>query len=50
MIALILQIANIIFLDAPSGSGFSYATTSEGNYNSDTKSAQDISNFLKEVS
>ncbi|KAL0422545.1 UNVERIFIED_CONTAM: Serine carboxypeptidase-like 18 [Sesamum latifolium] len=34
------KIANIIFIDYPAGAGFSYATTSQGYNNSDTKSAE----------
>ncbi|KAK7851879.1 serine carboxypeptidase-like 18 [Quercus suber] len=41
------QVANIIFIDAPVGAGFSYATTSEGYYTSDTKSAQQSYIFLR---
>ncbi|XP_075659627.1 serine carboxypeptidase-like 18 [Castanea sativa] len=41
------QVANIIFIDAPVGAGFSYATTSEGYYTSDTKSAQQSYTFLR---
>ncbi|KAM3743762.1 hypothetical protein ACB098_07G170300 [Castanea mollissima] len=40
-------VANIIFIDAPVGAGFSYATTSEGYYTSDTKSAQKSYTFLR---
>ncbi|KAL4616582.1 hypothetical protein ACB092_07G209500 [Castanea dentata] len=41
------QVANIIFIDAPVEAGFSYATTSEGYYTSDTKSAQQSYTFLR---
>lgn len=39
--------ANIIFLDAPVGAGFSYATTTEGWSSSDTESAMDSYEFLR---
>lgn len=42
--------ANIIFLDAPVGAGFSYATTTEGWSSSDTESAMDSYEFLRKVS
>ncbi|XP_059445668.1 serine carboxypeptidase-like 18 [Corylus avellana] len=41
------QVANIIFLDAPVGTGFSYSTSSEGYYSSDTSSPYDIYTFLR---
>uniref|UniRef100_A0A5B7BNJ9 Serine carboxypeptidase-like 18 n=1 Tax=Davidia involucrata TaxID=16924 RepID=A0A5B7BNJ9_DAVIN len=41
------QVANIIFLDAPVGTGFSYATTSSGYTSSDTKAAKDTYKFLR---
>ncbi|GER36926.1 serine carboxypeptidase [Striga asiatica] len=41
------KVANIIFIDSPVGTGFSYATTSEGYYSSDTKSAKDCYTFMQ---
>ncbi|QHO11392.1 hypothetical protein HN51_069179 [Arachis hypogaea] len=41
------KVANIIFLDAPVGTGFSYAKTSSGYNTNDTKSAADIYMFLR---
>ncbi|XP_073148743.1 serine carboxypeptidase-like 13 isoform X1 [Henckelia pumila] len=41
------KVANIIFIDSPVGTGFSYATTSEGFNSSDTKSTLDNYTFLK---
>ncbi|KAL3538779.1 hypothetical protein ACH5RR_002145 [Cinchona calisaya] len=41
------KIANIIFLDLPVGTGFSYSTTFKGYYSSDTKSAKDAYMFLQ---
>ncbi|OWM79154.1 hypothetical protein CDL15_Pgr003325 [Punica granatum] len=41
------QIASIIFIDAPVGTGFSYSTSQSGYYSSDTKSARDIYTFLR---
>lgn len=48
--ATIFQVANVIFLDAPVGTGFSYSHTQEGYYSSDTKSPQAIYLFLRKVS
>ena len=45
------QVANIIFLDAPVGTGYSYAKTWEGYSNmSDTLSAAEIYEFFRKVS
>ncbi|XP_022849937.1 serine carboxypeptidase-like 17 [Olea europaea var. sylvestris] len=41
------KVANIIFIDAPVGTGFSYANTSQGSFSSDIKSAKDIFTFLR---
>ncbi|KAL3814330.1 hypothetical protein ACJIZ3_015598 [Penstemon smallii] len=41
------KIANIIFIDSPVGTGFSYADTSEGYVSSDTKAAKDNYIFLR---
>ncbi|KAF7847341.1 hypothetical protein BT93_L3068 [Corymbia citriodora subsp. variegata] len=41
------KIANIIFLDAPVGTGFSYATTGTAYDNSDTSSAAQTYEFLR---
>ncbi|KAF9621135.1 hypothetical protein IFM89_016629 [Coptis chinensis] len=41
------KVANIIFLDAPSGTGFSYSTSLEGSTNNDTKVAQQIYTFIR---
>ncbi|KAL0422542.1 UNVERIFIED_CONTAM: Serine carboxypeptidase-like 19, partial [Sesamum latifolium] len=40
-------IANIIFIDSPAGTGFSYATTSQGYINSDNKTAEYNYSFLR---
>lgn len=45
-----LQVASIIFLDSPVGTGFSYATTNEAYYSSDTKLTKDAYTFLRKVS
>jgi serine carboxypeptidase-like clade 1 len=44
-----VQIANIIFVDAPVGTGFSYSTTWEGYQVSDTLSAAESYEFLRKV-
>ncbi|KAM5549699.1 serine carboxypeptidase-like 2 [Rosa sericea] len=41
------QIASVIFVDAPVGTGSSYSTTQEGFYTDDTKSAEDVYQFLR---
>ncbi|CAI9786819.1 unnamed protein product [Fraxinus pennsylvanica] len=41
------KVANIIFIDWPAGTGFSYSNTSKGYYSSDTKSAKDNYTFLR---
>ncbi|XP_062176796.1 serine carboxypeptidase-like 18 [Alnus glutinosa] len=41
------EVANIIFLDAPVGTGFSYSESTEGYYSSDTKSPYAIYLFLR---
>ncbi|XP_040384465.1 serine carboxypeptidase-like 19 [Oryza brachyantha] len=42
------KMSNIIFVDSPVGTGFSYATTQEGFKSSDTKAVQQLLIFLKE--
>ncbi|THG09930.1 hypothetical protein TEA_021005 [Camellia sinensis var. sinensis] len=43
------KVANIIFIDQPVGTGFSYARTSAGYNTSDTKSVAQIYSFLRKV-
>ena len=47
---MLLQTANVLFLDAPVGAGFSYATISEAWSASDTKVAAQAYEFLRNVS
>lgn len=49
MFHVMVQIANIIFVDAPVGTGFSYSTTWEGYQVSDTLSAAETYEFLRKV-
>lgn len=44
------QVANIIFLDAPAATGYSYSTTLEGLISSDTLHATRAYQFLQKVS
>lgn len=46
---MIIQVASIIFIDAPVGTGFSYAETSYGYNVSDTSSAAQTYQFLRKV-
>jgi len=39
----------MIFVDAPAGAGFSYATTAEGYYSDDITASRHIYEFLKKV-
>jgi serine carboxypeptidase-like clade 1 len=45
-----LQTASIIFIDYPVGTGYSYATRSEGYHMTDTGSAKLVHQFLRTVS
>ncbi|KQJ96214.1 serine carboxypeptidase-like 17 [Brachypodium distachyon] len=40
------KVANVIFLDSPVGSGFSYSITDDGYKSCDTKAVNQIANFL----
>ncbi|PIA29441.1 hypothetical protein AQUCO_06000060v1 [Aquilegia coerulea] len=41
------KVANIVFLDSPVGTGFSYSTTSQGSYSTTTTSAQQSCSFIR---
>ncbi|KAL5713049.1 sinapoylglucose--choline O-sinapoyltransferase [Ranunculus cassubicifolius] len=41
------KVANIIFLDAPVGTGYSYSRSWQGSYTSDTKSAKQTYTFIR---
>ncbi|KAL5713046.1 sinapoylglucose--choline O-sinapoyltransferase [Ranunculus cassubicifolius] len=41
------KVANIIFLDAPVGTGYSYSRSFQGSYTSDTKSAEQTYTFIR---
>ncbi|KAF5203786.1 Serine carboxypeptidase-like, partial [Thalictrum thalictroides] len=41
------KVANILFLDSPVGSGFSYSKSSQGSFTTDTKSAQQSYSFIR---
>ena len=47
---MLLQTANVLFLDTPVGAGFSYATISEAWSASDTKVAAQAYEFPRNVS
>lgn len=49
MYYMILQVSNVIFIDSPVGSGFSYATSEEGFISSDTMAVKKLVIFLKKV-
>ena len=46
---IISQDANILFVDAPVGTGFSYATSAEAYAVSDTTTAVQVYTFLRKV-
>lgn len=50
MVIFVLQTASILFVDAPVGTGFSFALTPDGFATSDTLAAREIYQFLKKVS
>lgn len=45
----IIQVSNIIFLDSPVGTGFSYSIAEQGYNSSDTKAVNQIVIFLRKV-
>jgi len=45
-----LQVASIIFLDSPAGTGFSYAMASEAYDSNDDLQSEQIYEFLRKVS
>jgi carboxypeptidase C (cathepsin A) len=49
VVTIFLSVANIIFLDAPVGTGFSYANSWEGYSMTDTLSAAQTYTFLRKV-
>lgn len=49
MILTFLQTASVLFVDAPVGTGFSYATSAEEYPSSDLKTAAQVTGFLRKV-
>ena len=49
MLYMIFQVSNVIFIDSPTGSGFSYATLEEGFISSDTMAVKRLVVFLEKV-
>ena len=47
--SMVIQVSNIIFLDSPVGTGFSYSVKEQGYNSSDTKAVNQILIFLKKV-
>lgn len=43
------KVSNILYVDAPVGTGFSYSTTPEGSYSNDTLSATQSYTFIRKV-